>query len=344
MFLVRNDGFCPLAPDAVLVAAADTEPCSQLLVQENLQPGNYIVIVTGTGFDGPGCSTGFNDYWITMSCESGVSPPSNDDCTAPLDVLAGTTNFTTVGATPSGSVATCVGGGGGLQDRDVFFRYVPTFTGMALIDTCSNGATDMADTVLNVFDDCFFGSELACSDDSCGLLSRVWVPVTEGVPVFIRVAGFGASFGTGVLNISEWQQCDLQAPGDAIIESEGCGGSTNDGCSTDPAGGFDNIECGQTVVGTADAELNTRDLDWYLLNQFVDARHRPRQGRLPPQPLALQCRRQRLHRAQPHRLPDQPRRFLPGTGHQRRDARRRHLRHRGRPLHLHLLPVHRRVQ
>jgi len=57
--------------------------------------------------------------------------------------------------------------------------------------------------------------------------------------------------------------CGLDIPADALTEAEDCGEDTNGGCNMEfPS--FASIYCGQTLAGTAWADDDSRDTDWYL--------------------------------------------------------------------------------
>jgi hypothetical protein len=120
--------------------------------------------------------------------------PGNDDCANALNVTAGSYPFDSSSATTDGS-ASC----GGSGTSDIWFRYTPAANGIVNLDTCGSSF----DTVLSVLDGCG-GFEMACNDDFCGLSSRLsGVPVSAGVPIYIRVARyFSGQGGPGVLNIS----------------------------------------------------------------------------------------------------------------------------------------------
>ncbi|MCH8343247.1 MAG: hypothetical protein IH983_04595 [Planctomycetes bacterium] len=58
--------------------------------------------------------------------------------------------------------------------------------------------------------------------------------------------------------------CALVCPPGARIEAEICGADLNGGCNSTPTA-YEVISCGQTVCGSAWADLATRDTDWYEL-------------------------------------------------------------------------------
>ncbi|MCH8242526.1 MAG: hypothetical protein IH897_07940, partial [Planctomycetes bacterium] len=116
-----------------------------------------------------------------------------DSCSGPRVVNEGTFGGSTVGNTGT-DVTSCTSG----DTLDEWFCYTPTCSGTATASLCSNTNFD---TSLAVFEECG-GTELACSDDFCGLQSRVDWPVTAGTPYFVRVAGFGGATGDFELQIS----------------------------------------------------------------------------------------------------------------------------------------------
>jgi len=56
--------------------------------------------------------------------------------------------------------------------------------------------------------------------------------------------------------------CFRLCPAGATPEGDACGGETNGGCNFSPEL-FGSISCGETICGTAWADNNVRDLDWY---------------------------------------------------------------------------------
>lgn len=130
-----------------------------------------------------------------------VSPThvSGDLCSNPLPMPTGNFVGCTLTATPSiGSVTTCGLGGGG-QGSDVWFRFSPTCTGNATIDTFGSDF----DTVLSVHTDCPDASgnySIACNDDA-GFsapnqrVSLVTFNFTAGHSYLVRVSGYNGASG-----------------------------------------------------------------------------------------------------------------------------------------------------
>ncbi|HYF14909.1 MAG TPA: hypothetical protein VD971_07555 [Phycisphaerales bacterium] len=203
-----------------------------------------------------------------------VIPPANDNCASATAVGEGTFAFDNTFATTDGTDSCSFGGAG--SGNDVWFLYTPSFTGTAEVNTC--GSTGIGDTVVNVFDACG-GTELACNDDFCApLLSSLFVPVTAGTPVVVRVAGWNAAapaFGAGSLFIGEavCNAFDTTVCADTT-QDEACFDPflnpdvTNGGCNSSPEV-YSTISCGQTVGGTSSVYDGAnpgdlwRDTDWY---------------------------------------------------------------------------------
>ncbi|MCA9291932.1 MAG: S8 family serine peptidase, partial [Phycisphaerales bacterium] len=138
------------------------------------------------------------------------SPPDNNLCGNATVITEGDTPFTNLFATTDGAAhATCEFCCNDDQiNSDVWFLYTATCTGTLHVDTCDANY----DTKLAVYRPashigyiCVGGwpmTLLGCDDDDCvGLTSQVDVPCTEGTEYRIRVGGYLASQGSGVLNV-----------------------------------------------------------------------------------------------------------------------------------------------
>ena len=111
--------------------------------------------------------------------QQAVGDVPNDDCFSASLVVEGIPAFEGDNALASNvddDEASC-----SPSDRDVWFEYAAGCTGFATVDTFGSGQVD---TVLSVYDTCG-GTELACNDDSGGLLSEVTFPVAMGVPFYV---------------------------------------------------------------------------------------------------------------------------------------------------------------
>ncbi len=125
-------------------------------------------------------------------------PPPHDECVDCISINTGETfEGTTVRATPGDINVVC----GVFTTNDVWHCWTADCTGVAVISLCGSNF----DTTLAVFDSCG-GTELACSDDFCGLQSEISpfegeLMVVEGETYYIRVAGFGSA-ETGTYSLS----------------------------------------------------------------------------------------------------------------------------------------------
>ncbi|MBX3408516.1 MAG: hypothetical protein KF859_01350 [Phycisphaeraceae bacterium] len=161
--------------------------------------GSYVCVITGP------CGSPVSTTTALATLDPAVTAVANDTCATALTVGEGTFNFNPCGAfyDDLDNAAVCSPN----STADVWFEYVPTFTGDARIETCPS----TYNTVLTAFDTCF-GNTLECNDDyftgpslNCASnRSRIArLPVTAGVPVLIRVASAFAPSGTpsGALTI-----------------------------------------------------------------------------------------------------------------------------------------------
>jgi len=127
-------------------------------------------------------------------------PPQNDSCAEPLQIGDGDHFWVNVLATTDGS-ASC-GQNGNAGARDLWFEYIPTEDGNARFHTCGS----RINTILTAYSACG-GAELACSDNFCVLGAQIDVPAVVGVPIIVRLAGYGNASGSGYL------RAELRPPG-----------------------------------------------------------------------------------------------------------------------------------
>jgi subtilisin-like proprotein convertase family protein len=212
---------------------------------------SYLVRVAGYfGATGTGA--------LRIAFQAGLS---NDLCANATAIGEGTFPFNTDGANTDGE-ASC----GSSGSHDIWYRYTPSGTGVATIQTC--GAGNLLDSVLSVYTGCG-GTELACNDDAqcAGGASRVTLITQAGSTYLIRIAGFDGSVGSGNLNVSfapPPSSCIGQPP-NSIVEPEACGAATNNGCD-EPGAGFSTLTCGDsTVFGKIAVTATQRDVDWYRI-------------------------------------------------------------------------------
>jgi hypothetical protein len=169
-----------------------------------------------------------NDTWYVDDITIIDGAPANDECSGAVELAAGTTAFDTTTATDSAGAipSTCNADGSTAMSRDVWYRYVPTCTGSALVSTCGNAGFD---TRLAVYEGAGCPTEstplLACNDDgaSCaGGTSRVTFPVNAGAIYWVRVGG-ATGGGSGSLFVSCTQTCTGDFNGDNAVDGNDLG-------------------------------------------------------------------------------------------------------------------------
>jgi hypothetical protein len=142
-----------------------------------------------------------------------VVPMTNDECTSPIAVTAGTNPvapfgqsghfFTNTGATAGFPFPICTSG----TAFDVWFAYTATATGAITVTTCTPpgfSPGSLNDTVLTVLDGsaCPPTVMLGCDDDTCLFSSSVTASVSAGGLYFIRVSGLFGSTGNFYVNVT----------------------------------------------------------------------------------------------------------------------------------------------
>jgi hypothetical protein len=133
----------------------------------------------------------------------GRAAVAGDDCAHAIGVVGESTwNFSTIGATADGA-GSCISG------PNIWYDYVPSFTGNAIISLCGSSYN----TVLAVYDGNICSplpTQLGCNDDyaGCSPQSQLTVPVIAPVDhgethhYLIEIGGFQGATGAGVLTIS----------------------------------------------------------------------------------------------------------------------------------------------
>jgi V8-like Glu-specific endopeptidase len=136
----------------------------------------------------------------------------NDSCANAFRLANGTTGFNNLGATTDGSPeGICNAFGDNNVGSDIWYIYQATCNGTVEINSCGSGF----DTKIAVYNNasCPVTGPIVCNDDSCGLQSRVVFNATAGSVYRVRVGGFLARQGCGVLNVSCNTACPWQADG-----------------------------------------------------------------------------------------------------------------------------------
>jgi len=90
-----------------------------------------------------------------------------------------------------------------------FYKFVAGADGVLTVSLCGSSY----DTVLSVYSGCpaETGNEIACNDDFCSTRSSVFVPVTKGQELVIRVSGWSGANGNYVLTITGVGSYNLDA-------------------------------------------------------------------------------------------------------------------------------------
>ncbi len=161
--------------------------------------------------------------------------PSNDDCTSPIRIEDGKTDFDTTGATGNELlVEDC--GSGEFTDigADIWFEYSASCSGTLTVSLCGSSY----DTKLAVYAGCVecppTDPPLECDDDEgCIPQSEVVLSVVAQDCYTIRVGGFGSAQGVGTMTIT----CELPPPPTAACcNNNVCTGTMTEAACTDASG------------------------------------------------------------------------------------------------------------
>jgi len=139
-----------------------------------------------------------NGVWDeTLDCTTPCPAPlANDDCADATVVTDGTpaAEGDNCDAGDDDAEASCQSN----SNKDVWFEYTATCTGIVTVDTENSGQSD---TVLSVYDSCG-GTELQCDDDGgTSFLSSASFNATQSVTYYIRLASYSSGCGDYDLNI-----------------------------------------------------------------------------------------------------------------------------------------------
>jgi hypothetical protein len=161
---------------------------------------------------------GFSGQSGTGTINISESPTPGEICSTPIVVTAGSLPFSTLGHYTDGPAEpNCNFCCSDVQIHgDLWYAYVATATGTLTVSTC--GAD--YDSKLAAYTDCPTGdgTAVACSDDACGLQSRMSFSVVEGENYLIRVGGYGGSTGSGTLTISLALPCPADFNNDGFVD------------------------------------------------------------------------------------------------------------------------------
>ncbi len=158
-----------------------------------LAAGTYIVTVRDAQ-----CSSVTDS--IAIEDPTTLPAPPNDLCVNASTVTPGSYAVSNIGATGP-DISSC-----GVNDTaSVWFYYVPTRTGTAIVSTCGSDF----DPVLTVRRNCVGGPVFGCNDNDVANLrcggneAALELNVNEGVGAYIRLSGANGSAGNTTLTIEE---------------------------------------------------------------------------------------------------------------------------------------------
>lgn len=213
------------------------------------------------------------DYGTTLSTTftfdicvvSTPAGPANDNCAGAITLTVGANGDCNpvLGTVASATASPNTSCGTGTPDDDVWYKFVVS-SPTAILDVL--GGTGF-DAVVEAFvgTDCNALTSIGCIDASLSgeLESIEATGLTIGTTVWLRVYDYYSGVPTGTdFTICVFNPCAVTAPVGYVAETETCGADANGGCNmVTPA--YQDITCGQSVLGTMWADTNMRDTDWY---------------------------------------------------------------------------------
>jgi predicted RNase H-like HicB family nuclease len=213
------------------------------------------------------------DYGTTLSTTftfdicvvSTPAGPANDNCAGAIALTVGTNGDCNPvsGTVASATASPNTSCGTGTPNDDVWYKFVVS-SPVAILDVL--GGTGF-DAVVEAFvgTDCNALTSIGCIDGSlAGELESIEASgLTIGTTVWLRVYDYFSGVPTGTdFTICVFNPCSVTPPVGYVAETETCGADANGGCNmVTPA--YQDITCGQSVLGTMWADTNIRDTDWY---------------------------------------------------------------------------------
>jgi hypothetical protein len=164
-----------------------------------------------------------NTYSLNFSVTTPA--PANNECSGATAIGDASTAFNTFGATNSANTipASCNDAGGTAINKDVWFKYTASCSGMASASTCGTAGFD---TNIAIYDGASCPGAatavLACNDTGAGCSSGTstveWEAV-EGATYYIRLGSpdSGAGTGTLVTSCTAVNPCPSDLDGDAAV-------------------------------------------------------------------------------------------------------------------------------
>ena len=139
---------------------------------------------------------------VAASNAAFAGAPANDDCSDAITIQLGQTPFTTEDATSAGP-GVCVNFG-----KDIWFKHRAKWNAKLKVSLCDDANFD---TVIAIYrgtscnNNTLINNQIGCNDDKPGCsdsTSELTVNVTKDQVYLIRIGGFNADSGTGVLTLS----------------------------------------------------------------------------------------------------------------------------------------------
>ena len=185
----------------------DTTGCGTTTDVANPHRGSRVTLAVTAGETYFVVVDGYNGQAGSFSLT--VTPPPAGACESATTIPAAGGTFSDTTSGPSTLAGTCVPTA---TAPERVFRWTPSVSGTATIQTCSTTATTY-DTVLYLRSGTCTGTQLACNDDTtgCGTTtdvanphrgSRITTSVTAGQTYFIVVDGYNGNFGSFSLRVT----------------------------------------------------------------------------------------------------------------------------------------------
>jgi len=192
------------------------------------------------------------DFAFALTGSKDPPGPPNNACVgvfaAPPNGFDGYYTYDSAGATTDGTDAGCT------VNRDVWFHYVTTSSGVLTFETCDSGY----DSAIAVYDYLLFAacpppvaSRVGCDGIACGDDGRVTRVVGPFEEFLIRVGGNGTAEGRGILHIGEGVVCGNPDGGDCFQPHGGsaAGLGCNDRACCEAVCMFDPVCCESLAIG-----------------------------------------------------------------------------------------------
>jgi len=157
-----------------------------------IQVGNFPGAVGGTGD-------------LSIAIVPVMPDHPHDECATAGVLVDGANVIDTTGAAYGSNPATGSNAANSCAtaNEDVWHSFTATNSGLTIMALCNLDGSPAADfdTVMTVYDGCG-GSEIACSDDLCGLQSGLGFIATAGSTYLVNIGGWSAGeTGTGILSV-----------------------------------------------------------------------------------------------------------------------------------------------